>query len=130
MVLLAGLFELIVPEGRIGRKGKSGPLFFSFFPFLLFKKCPAVHLSYQPKIRRRKWISDGWRVMLLNSSQHSSTFLAHSSRCRKIVGQESSPTILLLLLQIRLYLTILSTKSAVKSLVFFCSDCVFSLFEY
>jgi hypothetical protein len=28
------LVGLIVPEGRIGRKGKSGPLFFSFFPEL------------------------------------------------------------------------------------------------
>jgi hypothetical protein len=33
------LVGLIVPEGRIGRKGKSGPLFSSFFPFLPILCC-------------------------------------------------------------------------------------------
>jgi hypothetical protein len=38
MVLFSGLVGLIVPEGRIGRKGKTGPLFFSFFHYLLAKR--------------------------------------------------------------------------------------------
>jgi hypothetical protein len=32
------LFGLIVPEGRKGRKGKSGPLFSSFFPLKVVKQ--------------------------------------------------------------------------------------------
>ncbi len=37
-----------MPEGRIGRKGKSGPLFFSFFPFLLFLPSGTINPTSYP----------------------------------------------------------------------------------